>query len=67
MKTNAARSLAKRLRAVVYQGKPCRNGHPGGIRYTSNARCVECAKDDQAKQNAKRKAERHGTGPETDY
>ena len=66
-KAHDARASAKRLRFVVYQGNPCRNGHGDGIRYTANARCVQCAVGDALKQNEKRKVDRKAAKRKTNY
>ena len=35
-------------RPLIYTGKPCPHGH-GPTRYTSNRKCVACAKEEQAR------------------
>ncbi len=41
-----SRHRARHLGARFYQGSPC-DQHPGQVRYTVNARCVDCAKADR--------------------
>ncbi len=36
------RPAALEMRAPFYIGKPCRNGHSSGVRYTSTRACRDC-------------------------
>ena len=39
--THQPRQIALELGHVKYQGKPCKNGHPG-VRYVRDWTCVDC-------------------------
>ncbi len=41
-----SRAAARKAGARFYVGTEC-SSHPDALRYTSNARCVECAKADR--------------------
>lgn len=43
----------KRTYAETYTGRPCKNGHPTGLRYKSTNSCVECAKAAANRQRVK--------------
>ena len=53
-----AKTKAMYALKITYIGNLCKNGHPDGIRYVNNKRCVECSVLDALKQNETRKIER---------
>lgn len=56
-----ARAEARNQSARTYHGQDCQRGH-GGVRYTSNAQCVACAKGQRADQVERIKADRKAKG-----
>ena len=56
-----ARQDARAYGARTYHGQDCQRGH-GGVRYTSNAQCVACAKGQRADQVERMRDERERMG-----
>lgn len=56
-KRKISRETARAIGSLVFNGKPCIHGH-GDIRYVSSGRCVECAKGDARKREAKIRAQK---------
>ncbi len=60
MTTNIiSRQAAKAQGLRFYIGKPCRRGHMGGLRYTSDQSCAQCRQAEQATAQERAKRRRY--------